>query len=117
MEAIQRYLRGFLVRGNKPGSVRGYAYDLQRWCRFLGSICPILQIDPGEVWRLFSLVANLEDQLAEAEMYGWGGTVDYLKSTLVMARDKVASVRRSAARPLANLTDLGIPTVRSAEKS
>jgi hypothetical protein len=76
----------------------------------------MLQVDLGEVRRLVSLVTNLEDQLAEAEMYGWGGTVDYLKSTLVMARDKVASVHRSAARPLADLTDLRIPTVRGAEK-
>jgi hypothetical protein len=32
---IMRYLRDFVARGNRPGSVRSYAYDLRRWWRFL----------------------------------------------------------------------------------
>jgi integrase len=35
VEAITRFLRDFVARGNRPGSVRSYAYDLLRWWRFL----------------------------------------------------------------------------------
>lgn len=35
VEAIERFLRDFVARGNRPGSVRSYAYDLLRWWRFL----------------------------------------------------------------------------------
>lgn len=38
VEAIQRYLRDFIACGNKPGSVRSYAYDLHRWWRFLAAV-------------------------------------------------------------------------------
>jgi integrase/recombinase XerD len=38
VEPIQRYLRDFVARGNRPGSVRSYAYDLRRWWRFLAAI-------------------------------------------------------------------------------
>lgn len=33
--AIGQFLRDFVARGNRPGSVRSYAYDLLRWWRFL----------------------------------------------------------------------------------
>lgn len=36
--AIQRYLRDFVARGNKPGSVRSYAFALNRWWRFLAAV-------------------------------------------------------------------------------
>ena len=32
---IQRFLRDFVARGNRPGSVRSYAYVLLRWWRWL----------------------------------------------------------------------------------
>ena len=35
VQPIQRFLRDFVARGNRPGSVRSYAYALQRWWRFL----------------------------------------------------------------------------------
>lgn len=35
VEAIGRFLRDFVARGNRPGSVRSYAFDLLRWWRFL----------------------------------------------------------------------------------
>ncbi|MGH3814418.1 MAG: tyrosine-type recombinase/integrase [Pseudonocardiaceae bacterium] len=35
VQAIERFLRDFVARGNRPGSVRSYAYDLLRWWRFL----------------------------------------------------------------------------------
>jgi integrase/recombinase XerD len=38
VEAIGRFLRDFVARGNRPGSVRSYAYDLLRWWRFLLAI-------------------------------------------------------------------------------
>jgi integrase len=38
VEPIQRYLREFVARGKRPGSVRSYAYDLHRWWRFLAAI-------------------------------------------------------------------------------
>jgi integrase/recombinase XerD len=38
VQPIQRFLRDFVARGNRPGSVRSYAYALQRWWRFLLAI-------------------------------------------------------------------------------
>jgi integrase/recombinase XerD len=35
VEPIQRFLRDFVARGNRPGSVRSYAYVLLRWWRWL----------------------------------------------------------------------------------
>lgn len=35
VEPIRRYLSDFIACGNRPGSVRGYAYDLLRWWRWL----------------------------------------------------------------------------------
>ncbi len=35
VEAIARFLRDFVARGHRAGSVRSYAYDLLRWWRFL----------------------------------------------------------------------------------
>jgi integrase len=38
VKPVQRFLRDFFARGNRPGSVRSYAYDLLRWWRFLLAI-------------------------------------------------------------------------------
>lgn len=38
VEPVGRFLRDFVARGNRPGSVRSYAYDLLRWWRFLVAI-------------------------------------------------------------------------------
>ena len=38
VEAIFRFLRDFVARGNRPGSVRSYAYALHRWWRFLETV-------------------------------------------------------------------------------
>jgi len=38
VDVLQRFLRDFVARGNRPGSVRSYAYDLLRWWRFLLAI-------------------------------------------------------------------------------
>jgi integrase/recombinase XerD len=35
VEPIERFLRDFVARGNRPGSVRSYAYVLLRWWRWL----------------------------------------------------------------------------------
>ncbi|MEV0804336.1 site-specific integrase [Kribbella sp. NPDC050281] len=35
VEPVRRYLSDFIACGNRPGSVRGYAYDLLRWWRWL----------------------------------------------------------------------------------
>ncbi|WP_239336862.1 site-specific integrase [Frankia sp. CiP3] len=35
VEPVRRFLLDFLARGNRPGSVRSYAYDLLRWWRWL----------------------------------------------------------------------------------
>ena len=35
VEPIQRFLRDFVAQGNRPGSVRSYAYGLLRWWRWL----------------------------------------------------------------------------------
>ncbi|WP_405987913.1 tyrosine-type recombinase/integrase [Streptomyces sp. NBC_00986] len=43
VEPIRRYLRDFLAQGNRPGSVRSYAYDLLRWssATTAGTVNPI----------------------------------------------------------------------------
>jgi integrase/recombinase XerD len=38
VEAIARFLRDFVAQGNRPGSVRSYAYVLLRWWRFLAVV-------------------------------------------------------------------------------
>jgi integrase/recombinase XerD len=38
VEPIARFLRDFVARGNRTGSVRSYAYALQRWWRFLRAV-------------------------------------------------------------------------------
>ncbi|MEV6849895.1 tyrosine-type recombinase/integrase [Actinoplanes sp. NPDC051411] len=38
VEAIFRFFRDFVARGNRPGSVRSYAYALHRWWRFLQTV-------------------------------------------------------------------------------
>ncbi|WIN00038.1 site-specific integrase [Actinoplanes oblitus] len=38
IEAVHRYLRDFVARGNSAGSVRSYAYTLLRWWRFLRAV-------------------------------------------------------------------------------
>jgi len=38
VEPIQRFLRDFVARGNRVGSVRSYAYVLLRWWRWLAAI-------------------------------------------------------------------------------
>lgn len=35
VDPVLRFLRDFVARGNRAGSVRSYAYDLHRWWRFL----------------------------------------------------------------------------------
>jgi integrase/recombinase XerD len=35
---VRRFLRDFVARGNRPGSVRSYAYDLLRWWRWLEAV-------------------------------------------------------------------------------
>ena len=38
VEPVQRFLRDFVARGNRPGSVRSYAYGLLRWWRWLEAV-------------------------------------------------------------------------------
>ena len=38
VEPVQRFLRDFVARGNRAGSVRGYAYGLLRWWRWLEAV-------------------------------------------------------------------------------
>jgi integrase len=38
VEPISRFLRDFVARGNRAGSVRSYAFDLLRWWRFLRAV-------------------------------------------------------------------------------
>ncbi|TWG04572.1 hypothetical protein [Streptomyces brevispora] len=35
MQPVRRFLIDFIARDNRTGSVRSYAYDLLRWCRWL----------------------------------------------------------------------------------
>jgi integrase/recombinase XerD len=38
VEPVRRFLTDFVARGNRPGSVRSYAYDLLRWWRWLRAV-------------------------------------------------------------------------------
>jgi integrase/recombinase XerD len=38
VEPVQRFLRDFVARGNRAGSVRSYAYGLLRWWRWLEAV-------------------------------------------------------------------------------
>lgn len=38
VEPVRRFLVDFVARDNRPGSVRGYAYDLLRWWRWLRAV-------------------------------------------------------------------------------
>jgi integrase len=38
VEAVRRFLRDFVARGNSIGSVRSYAFDLLRWWRWLQAV-------------------------------------------------------------------------------
>ncbi|MGI8312935.1 tyrosine-type recombinase/integrase [Saccharopolyspora hattusasensis] len=38
VEPVQRFLRDFVAQGNRPGSVRSYAYVLLRWWRWLVAV-------------------------------------------------------------------------------
>ncbi|MFB7557910.1 hypothetical protein [Streptomyces brevispora] len=35
VQPVRRFLIDFIARDNRTGSVRSYAYDLLRWCRWL----------------------------------------------------------------------------------
>jgi hypothetical protein len=72
----------------------------------------MLQVDPREIGRLADLVKNLQDRLEEAEMHGWGGEIEGIKTSLEAGRAKLATARRSTAKPQSALTDLGIPVIR-----
>lgn len=38
VEPVRRFLADFVARGNRPGSVRSYAYGLLRWWRWLAAV-------------------------------------------------------------------------------
>jgi len=38
VEPVRRFLVDFVARGNRPGSVRSYAYGLLRWWRWLAAL-------------------------------------------------------------------------------
>ena len=38
VEPVRQFLRDFVARGNRVGSVRSYAYDLLRWWRWLAAV-------------------------------------------------------------------------------
>ena len=38
VEPVHRFLRDFVARGNRAGSVRSYAYGLLRWWRWLEAV-------------------------------------------------------------------------------
>ena len=48
-------------------------------------------------------------------MYGWGGEIVGINASLEAGRAKLIAARRSADKPRTNLTDLGIPAIRTAE--
>lgn len=77
----------------------------------------MLQVNPREVGRLAALVKNLEERLAEAEMYGWGGEIVGIKASLEAGREKLAKARRTESRQSASLVNLGIPVIRDEERS
>ena len=77
IEPIRVFLRDFVARGNRPGSVRNYAFVLLRWC--VGSEL-LHRMRPGNLGRdpRHGAVASVDDQTASGAAHGivhrcWNG--------------------------------------------
>lgn len=70
--------------------------------------CPMLRVDPSQRQRLVEILRNLADRIDEAQVHGWLGEIEGLKTSLAAGRAKLAALER-ARTPGATVTDLGIP--------
>jgi hypothetical protein len=59
----------------------------------------MVQVDPREIGRLGELVKNLEDRLEEAEIHGWSGEIEGIKTSLEAGKAKLIAARRAGAKP------------------
>ena len=71
----------------------------------------MLRVDPRQRDRLAAIIRNLTDRITEANMNGWLGEAQGLRTSLGAAKSKLASLKGVPPDP-PSVTDLGIPTLR-----
>lgn len=75
--------------------------------------CPMLRVDPKQRNRLIEIIHNLGERITEAQHNGWLGEVQGLHTSLETAKGKLANLDRTARNSPRNLTNLGIPQLRT----
>jgi site-specific recombinase XerD len=75
--------------------------------------CPMLRVDPQQRGRLIEIIHNLSERITEARHNGWLGEVQGLHTSLEAAKSKLANLDRTARDAPHNLTNLGIPQLRT----
>jgi len=73
----------------------------------------MMRVDPQQRPRLIAIIRNLGDRITEARHNGWMGEVEGLQISLDAARAKLVALDRAKPRPGINVTNLGIPVLRS----
>jgi site-specific recombinase XerD len=74
--------------------------------------CPALRPDPDQAPRLKTIIANLNDRIAEARQHGWLGEIAGLETSLTAANQKLATMQRLADHH--RVTHLGMPSFTDA---
>lgn len=75
--------------------------------------CPMLRVDPKQRDRLAAIICNLNERIQEAQLNGWLGEVEGLRTSRDAAAKKLTQLDRAIAnRPRPGTTTyLGIPTI------
>jgi hypothetical protein len=74
-----------------------------------------MRIDPRARPRLVGIIRNLGDRIQEGREHGWLGEVDGLQTSLAAATEKLTNLDRISTRPIPGPTDLGMPTLPTAD--
>lgn len=76
--------------------------------------CPMLRVDPRQRDRLAAIIGNLNERIQEAQLNGWLGEVEGLRTSRDAAAKKLTQLDRAiAGKAQAGTTaNLGIPTIR-----
>jgi hypothetical protein len=72
--------------------------------------CPMLRVDPRQRDRLIGIIGNLTDRITEANMNGWLGEAQGLRTSLEAAKGKLTSLTKNPAGP-SSTTHLGMPII------
>ncbi|WP_410570313.1 tyrosine-type recombinase/integrase [Amycolatopsis sp. cmx-4-61] len=78
--------------------------------------CPMLRVSPTQRPRLVEIIRNLHDRITEAKMNGWLGEVQGLEYSLTKGKEKLANLDKTIRNSAGTLTDLGLPTLRTASQ-